>query len=170
MTVSANNSDDANANTIVKATGMNSLPSSPCNVSSGRKTVMMMAVPAVTGTATSFTAPRTMSIRLLRVSPSSGSALAVAWASTFSTTTTAASTSMPIAMARPPSDIRLAVSPYQRISTKVPKADSGRITATTSAARSWPRKINSSNSTKAIASSSALLTVLTARSTKLPRS
>ncbi len=56
MTVSESSSDPASANTMVSATGMNSLPSSPCSVISGRNTMMMMATPAATGVMTSFTA------------------------------------------------------------------------------------------------------------------
>ncbi|MCY1173447.1 hypothetical protein D9M73_136070 [compost metagenome] len=56
MMVSDNTSEPARANTIVNATGTKYLPSRPCSVSSGRKTVMMIKIPAVTGTATSRTA------------------------------------------------------------------------------------------------------------------
>lgn len=38
---------------IASATGINSLPSSPCSVSSGRNTMTMMPMPEVTGTTTS---------------------------------------------------------------------------------------------------------------------
>ena len=92
---------------MVSATGPNSLPSSPCRVSSGRNTMTMMTMPEVTGAATSRGGAvdqvqrRQAVLRLRR-----------AGLSTFSTTTTAASTSMPMAMARPPRLIRLADRPY----------------------------------------------------------
>ena len=61
-----------------------------------------------------------------------GSANAV---STFSITTTAASTSMPIAMANPPKLIKLAVRPNAFININVERIESGSTAATTSAAR-----------------------------------
>jgi hypothetical protein len=51
--VSDSSSELASANTMVSATGTNSLPSSPCRVSSGRNTMMMIRMPEATGTATS---------------------------------------------------------------------------------------------------------------------
>ena len=162
MTVSDSSSEAPSANTMVSATGPNSLPSSPCRVKSGRNTIMMMSTPAATGVATSCVARYSMCRRETLRSP---------WrASMFSTTTTAASTSMPIAIARPPSDIRLADKPHCCMSTKVASADSGRIKATTSAARRLPRNSSSSTSTSTMASCSALVTVPTARPTRLPRS
>ena len=82
----------------------------------------------------------------------------------FSTTTTAASTSMPMAIASPPRLIRLALWPVNRISRKVNSAASGSISDTTSAARSSPRNSSNSTTTSTVASSRALRTVATARS------
>ena len=90
-------------------------------------------------------------------------------ASIFSTTTTAASTSNPIAIANPPSDMRFAVKPKYCIRAKVLNADRGKITATTKAARTFPRKRNNKISTRIIASPNAFVTVPIARSTKSPR-
>jgi len=45
-----------NGKPIVSATGVNSLPSSPCSVRSGKKTMMMMPMPDATRTETSRTA------------------------------------------------------------------------------------------------------------------
>ncbi len=42
ITVSDRSSEESSAKTMVRATGTNSLPSSPCRVSSGRKTMTMM--------------------------------------------------------------------------------------------------------------------------------
>ncbi|MPN57990.1 hypothetical protein SDC9_205686 [bioreactor metagenome] len=149
---------------MVSATGPNILPSSPCSVSSGRKTRMMMTMPEATGAATSRAA------RKIRCSVGRFSGASASWFSTFSTTTTAASTSMPMAMARPPRLIRLADSPNRRIRMKVASADSGSIRATTRAARRLPRKARSSRTTRTMASSRALETVPMARSTRLLRS
>ena len=88
----------------------------------------------------------------------------------FSTTTTAASTSMPMAIASPPRLIRLADMPNWRIRMKVTSAASGRVSATTRAARKLPRNSTSSTTTSTMASSRARDTVPTARSTRLPRS
>ena len=123
---------------------------------------MMMTMPAPTGVATSLVARYNWCRR--------GVPGCAGRASMFSTTTTAASTSMPMAIARPPSDIRLADSPHWCMSTKVASADSGRIKATTRAARRLPKSSSNSTSTRAMASARALLTVPTARSTSAPRS
>lgn len=88
----------------------------------------------------------------------------------FSTTTTAASTSMPMAIASPPRLIRFALSPVRRISRKVVSTDSGRVTATTTAARTLPRNSSSSTTTSTIASTNALPTVPVARSISSLRS
>ena len=157
--VSDSSSEAPSANTMVSATGANILPSSPSRVSNGRKVRQMISMPAVTGLATSWVAANTR-CRRGRCAPgaSGDSRLTV-----FSTTTTAASTSMPMAMASPPRLIRLALCPVQRISRKVHSAASGRISATTMAARSSPRNSNSSTTTSTVASSSAFCTVPTAR-------
>lgn len=125
----------------------------------------MISMPAATGAATSRTARNTTCKR--------GSFCAVlSWprcCTTFSTTTTAASTSMPNAMARPPRLIRLADIPVVRIRMKVANADSGNTMATVIAARRLPRKAPSNMSTNTVASISALDTVPTAFSTRLAR-
>jgi tRNA-splicing ligase RtcB len=56
MNVSDSSSEPPSAKLIVSATGANSFPSRPCNESSGRKTIIMMPIPAVTGTEISRTA------------------------------------------------------------------------------------------------------------------
>ena len=38
---------------MVSATGVNNLPSNPCRLSKGKNTITMIAMPAVTGAATS---------------------------------------------------------------------------------------------------------------------
>ena len=54
---------------------------------------------------------------------------------TFSTITTAASTIAPMAMAMPPSDMMLALTPCQRITTKAASTPTGSATTATSAER-----------------------------------
>src|SRR5256885_5700302 len=91
---------------MVSASGPNILPSMPCSVISGRNTRMMMAMPKMVGVATSVVAESTVRTRAPMLSP--------AWPSlwnTFSTTTTVASTMRPMAIASPPSDMRLAEMP-----------------------------------------------------------
>lgn len=126
----------------------------------------MIRMPEVTGTETSFTA------RLIRCSRGSrlpGPASA-SCATTFSTTTTAASTNMPMAIASPPRLMRFADRPNPRMRMKVASAASGRISATVSAARRFPSMSTRITSTSTTASASAFDTVRTARPTKSPRS
>ncbi len=145
---------------MVKATGANILPSKPSKVRSGKKTKMIITIPEATGVATSCAAwaIRSTTVRCLPACAN--------WVSTFSTTTTAASTNMPIAMERPPKLIRFALRPKRRIKIKVAKADSGNIKATTLAARALPKKARSKITTNTMASNKACATVLIARSTK----
>ena len=84
----------------------------------------------------------------------------------FSTTTTAASTNMPMAIANPPRLIRLADMPNAFIMIKVNSAANGRDKATVKAARQSPRNSISRMMTRTTASSNAFVTVCTARSTK----
>ena len=87
----------------------------------------------------------------------------------FSTTTTAASTSIPIAIAKPPKLIRLADIPMKCIMIKVNNAAKGNANATTTAALILPKNNISKITTSTIASNKACNTVSTALSTKLPR-
>ena len=54
--VSDNTSEPLSAKTIVNATGVNNLPSSPCKVSKGKNTIIIIKIPEVTGPATSAVA------------------------------------------------------------------------------------------------------------------
>jgi len=137
--------------------------------------MMMMSVPEATGTATSRVARKircSRGSRCARAAPSACSPPPAreSCVTMFSTTTTAASTSMPMAIASPPKDIRFADRPNQRMSTKVASAAKGRISATVSAARRSPRNSTSISITSTTACASAVLTVVTARSTSWPRS
>ena len=167
MIVKAMTSDASKAMTIVTATGANSFPSRPSRVNSGRKTIQIIRIPDATGLKTCPTAAMTAacvtaSVRVpIPVLPNS--------ASIFSTTTTAASTSMPSAMARPPRLIRLAVNPKYFIIRKVVRSASGNEIATTSAALNPPRNRTRITATSRAASINALSTVPVARETRSDR-
>ena len=91
---------------MVHASGANILPSIPWRVMSGRNTSTMMPTPKSTGLPTSAAARSTTTLRLSPESLDSPK-----WANAFSTTTTEPSTMMPMAMASPPRDMRLAEMP-----------------------------------------------------------
>ena len=166
-TVSESSSAAHRAKVMVSATGANSRPSSPCSDSSGRKTVTMMTTPETSGTATSRTASPVIRMRVRKsVRPCAWAK----WCAVFSTTTTEQSTSRPMAIARPPSDMMLAEIPVSRMTMKVDSTASGRMSETTSAARRLPRKRISRTTTSAIASSSTFCTVQTAFSISSLRS
>ena len=88
----------------------------------------------------------------------------------FSTTTTAASTSMPMAIASPPKLIRFADIPNARIRINVTSAARGSTNATVSAARMLPRNNPNSTITNTVASISAVETAPTAFVTNEARS
>ena len=115
---------------MVSASGLNILPSSDSRVNSGTKTIMMMRMAKTTGRETSRTASKVISVRERWESP-----LSRMWREIFSVTTIAPSTTMPMAMARPPRLIRFAVTPCQPISRNATAAVRGSETATVSAAR-----------------------------------
>jgi len=75
-----------------------------------------------------------------------------------------------MAMASPPSDMRLAVTPKSFIMMKVNSTDSGRISATVSAARRLPSSTISTRTTSTTASPSAFSTVSTAALMRSARS
>ena len=77
---------------------------------------------------------------------------------------------MPMAMASPPSDIRFAEILKTRIITSVNNTDSGRISATVSAARRLPSNTMSTKITSTTASPNAFSTVNTAESISSERS
>ncbi len=106
-----------------------------------------------TGRATSWTASATM--RRLGVPP----ARCARWRRTFSTTTMEASTTMPTEKARPPSDMRLEVSPTRPMTMKVTRKVSGSETSTTSAVRSSATKRKRTRMTRTPPSSRASTTV-----------
>jgi hypothetical protein len=81
-----------------------------------------------------------------------------------------ASTTMPIEIARPPSDIRFAFNPVQRMMMNVRSPDSGRARITTSAPLTLQRKRARITRTRTDPSASAFSTVLVLASTTDDRS
>ena len=77
----------------------------------------------------------------------------------FSTSTTASSTSSPIAMARPPSVIVLMVSPKALKTSTVTRIEIGMAVSEMSVARAFIRKTNRTMATTTAASSSTRLTL-----------
>ncbi|MCY1308726.1 hypothetical protein D9M68_892900 [compost metagenome] len=88
----------------------------------------------------------------------------------FSTTTTEPSTIRPIAIASPPSDIRLADSPTWFITMNVSNGVSTSVASTMTDERTSPRNRNSTITTSTTPSSSTLVTVHSAASTSSLRS
>ena len=108
ISVNASINEPAIAKLILKAIGLNILPSSPCKLKSGKNTTIIMRIANAIGLATSFAAVKTASVRLTLPPCSSRSAMI---RKEFSTITTAPSTIIPMPIARPASDIKLAESP-----------------------------------------------------------
>ena len=84
--------------------------------------------------------------------------------------TTAPSTIMPMPIARPASDIRLAERPKRSIRKNAINMDKGSVTMTTSAERNSPRKRNSTTATRIEPSINARSAVDSALSTMSVRS
>ncbi len=78
--------------------------------------------------------------------------------STFSTTTIASSTTMPIASTRPNSDSVLIEKPNAHITANVPTSDTGTATSGTTAARQLCRNTTTTSTTSAMLSSSVMTT------------
>ncbi len=163
---SATTSDPSMAKTMVSASGRNILPSVCSSVKSGRKTTTMIRMAKSTGRATSAVASKAARAELRSGWPSSR----LRWRTTFSVTTMVPSTTMPMAMASPPSDIRLAVTSAMSIRMNAISAVSGSDSATVSAARRFQRKMNSTAITSSPPKNSADETVLTQAWIKLVRS
>ena len=146
--------------TMVIASGRNSFPSIPVRLRMGISEITMMTTPERMGTETSFAAAARMA-SLERLSPDcASSAWSRAWM--FSTMTTAESTRIPMAIAIPPSDIRLAVRSIRFMTRKAPSTVRGRIVPTVIALRRFPRKRMRTMRTRATAWMRAVRTVETA--------
>ena len=100
--------------------------------------------------AIAITAPVTSSIAL-RAASRGGSPSAM-WRSTFSTTTIASSTTMPIASTRPNSDSMLSEKPNAAIAAKVPISDTGIASSGIRLARQFCRNSSTTTTTRPIAS------------------
>ena len=83
---------------------------------------------------------------------------------------TAASTSTPIEIAMPPSDMMLAPSPCQRMITKASRMETGIETMATKAERKWKRKTRHTRATTIDSSIRVWVRVSTERSMRPVRS
>ena len=139
---------------IVIAIGANIFPSIPSRESKGINTKIMMPTPNRTGLPTSVAASK-MILFLdspdLRRSPS--------LAKVFSTTTTEPSTMMPIAIAKPPRDIKLAEIPYRFITKNVSSGVNKSVATTMSEERTSPKNKNSKIMTRITPSISTFATL-----------
>ena len=114
--------------------------------------------------AIAITAGVTSSIAL-RVA-SRGDSPAAMWRSTFSTTTMASSTTMPIASTSPNSDSMLSEKPIAAMTAKVPISDTGMASSGIRLARQFCRKTRITRTTSATASKSVWMTALIDSRTK----
>jgi hypothetical protein len=107
--VTASNVAPAMEKVFVKASGRNSLPSWPVRAKTGTKARMMIAIEKKMGRPTTHVASSTASVTRARFR------VLIPWRSmwrkAFSVTTMAASTSTPMAMAIPASDMMFEVTP-----------------------------------------------------------
>ena len=103
----------------------------PCTNTSGRNTAIVVRVDAVTAMPTSD-APATAAC----TTPMPASRLRAM----FSSTTIESSTTMPVASARPPSDITFKDSPKRSMKKNVVISETGNDSETISVLRAWPRK------------------------------
>ena len=89
------------------------------------------------------------------------------WRSTFSTTTIASSTTMPIASTRPKSDSMFSEKPNAAITANVPISDTGIASSGITLARQVCRKTSTTSTTSTIASNSVWMTALIDSRTKI---
>ncbi len=102
ISVIATTSEISIANVTVSAWSRNNWPATPCTNTSGKNTATVVSVDAITAIETSrapFIAASTMLMPCSRMR------------AMFSSTTIESSTTMPVASARPPSDITLRLTP-----------------------------------------------------------
>ena len=155
----ANTNDPAIAKTTEKASGRNVLPSTPSNVKIGTNTITTIRIAKTSGCKTSAHAP---AIRA-RLSSPSFEAVRIRFA--FSTITTAPSTIIPIAIAIPPSDIRLADTPKSCIASKAKPTENGIEATTIRLGRHPRRKRNNMMATSSAPCHKAVVMVPTAAPT-----
>ena len=158
-------SEIASAMPMVIARGANIFPSMPSSESSGMKTRIMMPTPKSTGVPTSAAASRT-----IRALDSPDFRRAPSRAKVFSTTTTEPSTMMPMAIAKPPKDIRFAEIPCCPMTMKVINGVRISVATTITELRTSPRKTKSTTITRMMPSTSTFATLSSAASTRSVRS
>ena len=137
--------EPASATTIEKASGLNILPSTPSKRKIGMKTAMMISSANAIGRPTSFEASA-ITASLSRPAFSGR----FRWRRMFSVTTMEPSTSIPSAIAMPPSDIRFAESPARFSPMIASDAQNGIDNATISDARKFHSSTASTASTSNI--------------------
>jgi hypothetical protein len=158
----------AMAKVLVKASGWKSLPSWPVRAKTGMKANTMMAIEKKMGRPTRRVASSTVAATARR---SRGFTPRCSMKrNAFSVTTIAASTSTPIAMAIPASDMMLEVIPRYRMKRKAINTASGMGIVTIRTDRKWSRKRRFTSVTTTASSMSDRLRVATARSIKAERS
>ena len=144
------------------AKGLNVLPSTPCRENKGRNTTITTITAAMSGAMTSVEDRAT----IVRVSwPASVSRKP---RSTFSVITIAPSTIIPMAIATPPKDIRLAPIPKMCMAIKAKPTEKGMDNTTTKLGRQPPRKIKTTIATNKAPCHKAVVTVAEALFTRLP--
>ena len=158
--VSASVSAASIDNTTDAESGRYIRPSMPDMPNRGRKTAATSNVAKAIGRPTS-----TAAARAARFREGASTVPPIRW-TTFSTTMIEASTSKPTAIARPPRVIVFRPTPNQR--SKMPELaiDSGIVRVTSSAARRFPSKPNSTSTTSAAPISTARPTPPSAPSTR----
>ena len=143
---------------LVSASGLNNRPSWASSVKTGRKETVMTSRLKNSVGPTSWAARRTIS----KWDRFPLCAARCRW--TFSTMTIEASTSTPIEIAMPPSDMMFEPSPWARITTKASRTDTGIARIGTSADRKWNRKTRHTTATTIDSSSRVSVSVSMERS------
>lgn len=169
--VTASNVAATQANVLVYASGWNSLPSPPCSANTGRKARMMMAMANTMGRPTCAAASRVQAMVSEGVSrrPWTRSASSQCRI-TFSVITIPASTSTPMAMAMPASDMMFEVIPNPCISRKETRMLAGSGSVTIRMERKWNRKMTCASVTSSTSSTSASRSVAIVRAMRSERS
>ena len=136
------------------ARGENIFPSTPSRAKMGRKTTIMIKIEKRIGRFTSRAAFRIMEVLSSFMSP-----LFLRRRKMFSTITIAPSTSMPIPIAMPPRDMRLAEIPNNRIPIMAIRAQRGNERATIKAHLRFPKKTTRVSTTNKAPNANAFFTV-----------
>ena len=137
--------------------GTSMRPSMPDRKKRGTKLTMMMSVELRMGMRTSREALKT-TCRTGRRLPAGRARFSCRRRQTFSTSTMASSTSDPMAMAMPPSDMVLMVRPIQWSTSREMTSDRGRVTSEMIVVRTFARKRKRTMTTKRLPSTRDFLT------------